>query len=303
MVTASTDGRVNFWSIGNLRDPAESLQVGESAACITVAPESESLIVGDGNGGLYAIQSSASTQGQRSARRTVRKLDVSSGGTSGKDGAEEEKSAVPHHFGMITSVNAKTIPVGASSRAAGLSKGFLRGAGGLVLTSGVDWSTKLWAPAYNDQPLISWVSHSYDYMSDVHWYVIANLCYCVFVCYLVQCLMFDPIVLMIRNRSPTHPSLFATASSTGSVGIWNLASSLDEPITGVDGIVVEPEAATTGQRGLNKLKWSADGRRMMVAAGDRVHVLSLSEDIVRQKGDEDHRVMSHLVSRGLLERE
>ena len=71
----------------------------------------------------------------------------------------------------------------------------------------------------------------------------------------------------------------------------------------MDGIVVEPEAATTGQRGLNKLKWSGDGRRMAVAAGDRVHVLSLSEDVVRQKGDEDNRVMSHLVSRGLLERE
>jgi dynein intermediate chain, cytosolic len=104
-------------------------------------------------------------------------------------------------------------------------------------------------------------------------------------------------------RSPTHPSLFATASSTGSIGLWNLASSLEEPITGGDGIVVETEAATTGKRGLNKLKWSADGRRIMVAAGDHVHVLSLSEDVVRQKGDEDSRVMSHLVSRGLLERE
>lgn len=105
------------------------------------------------------------------------------------------------------------------------------------------------------------------------------------------------------DRSPTNPSLFATASSTGSVGVWNLASSLEEPVTGVDGIVVEPEAARTSRRGLNKLKWSADGRRMMVASGDRVHVLNLTEDIVRQKGDEDHRLVSHLVSRGLLERE
>jgi len=74
-------------------------------------------------------------------------------------------------------------------------------------------------------------------------------------------------------------------------------------MTGLDGIVVEADAAMTGQRGLNKLKWSTDGRRMVVAAGDRVHVLSLSEDVVRQKGDEDARVMSHLVARGLLERE
>jgi len=85
--------------------------------------------------------------------------------------------------------------------------------------------------------------------------------------------------------------------------LWNLASSLEEPITGADGIVVENEAATFGKCGLNRLKWSADGRRMMVAAGSRVHVLSLSEDVLRQKGDEDSRVVSHLVSRGLLERE
>ena len=76
---------------------------------------------------------------------------------------------------MVTSVSTKTIPVGASVRTAGLSKGFLRGSGGLVLTSGVDWSTKLWAPAYSDQPLMSWVSPSYDYMSDVQWYVVLSV--------------------------------------------------------------------------------------------------------------------------------
>ncbi|CAB9502667.1 dynein 1 intermediate chain [Seminavis robusta] len=274
LVTTAVDGKVNFWSIANLRDPAESLQVGDSASCCAVAPESESLLIGDGNGGLHTIQSASSTQGQRTARRTVRKLDVTSStpGGAAAGGDDGDAAASPGHFGMITSVSAKSIPTGATSRAAGLSKGFLRGSGGLVLTAGVDWSTKLWAPAYSDQPLMSWVSNSYDYMSDVQW-------------------------------SPIHPSLFATASSTGSIGLWNIASSLEEPITGVDGIVVETEAATTGKRGLNKLKWSADGRRIMAAAGDHVHVLSLAEDVVRQKGDEDSRVMSHLVSRGLLERE
>lgn len=274
LVTAAADGKVNFWSISNLRDPVESLQVGDSASCCAIAPEGESILLGDGNGGLHTIQSASSTQGQRTARRTVRKFDVVSSdpGEAKEAGGDEKPTSIPGHYGMITSVSTKTIPMGASSRTAGLAKGFLRGSGGLVLTSGVDWSTKLWAPAYSDQPLMSWVSPSYDYMSDVQW-------------------------------SPTHPSMFATASSTGIVGLWNLASSLEEPITGADGIAVEPDAATTGQRGLNKLKWSADGRRMAVAAGDRVHVLSLSEDVVRQKGDEDNRVMSHLVSRGLLERE
>lgn len=103
------------------------------------------------------------------------------------------------------------------------------------------------------------------------------------------------------HRSPNHPSLCATASSNGTIGLWNFAQSLEEPITGSDGVVVEPDAGSG--RGLNKLKWSADGRRMIVASADRVHVLSLSEDVVRQKGDEDARMMSHFMSRGLLERE
>lgn len=164
------------------------MQLGDnSASCCTICPESESLLLGDGNGGLHTIQSASSTttvgQGQRSARRTLRKFDVSSGEptiSSSKSLKQAEENdgqsgsnakAIPGHFGMITSVSAKQIAMGATSRSAGLSKGFLRGSGGLVLTSGVDWTTKLWAPAYSDEPLMSWVSNSYDYMSDVQWYV------------------------------------------------------------------------------------------------------------------------------------
>lgn len=108
-------------------------------------------------------------------------------------------------------------------------------------------------------------------------------------------------VEMIYYRNPSHPSLFATASSNGTVGLWNFASSLEEPLTGSEGIVVEPNAGSGS--GLNKLKWSADGRRMIVSSSDRIHVLSMSEDVVRHKGDEEERMMTNLTSRGLLERE
>ena len=249
MVTAATDGRVNFWSLANLRDPLESLQIGDSVSCLAVSPETETLVCGDEMGSLSTISSSQSTS-QRS-RRQVRKLE------SGK---------VEGHFGMITSVSTKKLKAPAR---AGLSKGFLRGSGGLFLTAGVDWTVKLWSPAYTDKPLLSLVSHTYDYMSDVQW-------------------------------SPSHPGLMATASSNGTIGLWNFALSLEEPITGSDGIVVEPDGGSG--RGLNKLKWSSDGRRMLVASSDRVHALVLSEDVVRQKGDEDSRMMNHLLSRGLLDR-
>ena len=153
MVTGATDGRLNFWSLTNLRDPAESLQLGDSVSCLAVAPESETLVCGDEMGNLFTIQSNQTTLGgggQRSKRK-VAKLEP---------GNDEG------HFGMITALSTKTLK--ASARA-GLTKGFLRGSGGLFLSAGVDWSVKLWGPAYTDKPLMSLVSHSYDYMSDVQW--------------------------------------------------------------------------------------------------------------------------------------
>ena len=153
LVTGASDGRVNFWSLGNLRDPAESLQVGNSVSCLAVAPESGTLVCGDEMGSMFVVQSSQGALGggggQRS-RRQVRKLDPGNG---------------EGHFGMITSLSTK---FKASGRA-GLSKGFLRGSGGCFLSAGVDWTVKFWAPAYSDKPLMSLVSHSYDYMSDVEW--------------------------------------------------------------------------------------------------------------------------------------
>lgn len=250
---SATDGRVTFWSLANLRDPVESLQISDSVSCLAISPESGNIICGDDMGSIYSVQSpnaSLGGGGQRS-RRQVRKLEC----------GEES------HFGMVTSVATKSLK---SSTRAGLSKGFLRGSGGLFLSSGVDWTVKLWAPAYTDKALLSLVSHSYDYMSDVQW-------------------------------NPVHPTLMATASSNGTVGLWNFANSMEEPVTSSDGIVVEPDGSSG--RGLNKLKWSPDGRRMLAASADRVHVLVLSEDVVRQKGDEDFRMMNHLTSRGLLDRE
>jgi len=245
--------------------------VSDSVSCFAIVPETEALLLGDENGSLYTLQSagqSASGGGQRSSRKKVRKLD-----------ATDADGETAGHFGMVTSLSTKLLKKGASSvlnrgYSQGSSKGFLRGSSGLVLSSGVDWTVKLWAPAYSDTPLTSLVSHSYDYMSDVQW-------------------------------SPMNPALFATATSNGTVGLWDLASSLEEPLTGSDGILVEPEAdaGSSSARGLNRLKWSSDGRRMAVAAADRVHVLSLPEDVARPKGDEESKVMNQLISRGLISRQ
>jgi len=234
LVTTGTDGKINFWSLGNLRDPAESITVDGNLSSLAVAPESSTLLCGDEAGGLFIVPPAAAG-GPR--KRQIRSLKES-------------------HFGMVTSISTMSPKDGR----AGLAKGFLRGVGGLVLTCGVDWTVKLWAPAYKDTPLLSLVSHSYDYMSDVQW-------------------------------NPAHQSLFATASSNGSVGLWNLAISLEEPI---GSIVVSAE------HGITSLKWSKDGRRLVISSGSVVHVWSMSEELFKKKGDEEARVMSQLVSRNLL---
>lgn len=260
LVTAATDGRLNFWSLANLRDPAETLVVGGNVSSLAVAPESNSILCGDESGNLHAVLASAGSAAASSSsasRRVVKQLDAGEGGSG--------------HFGMITGLAAKAEPrAEVAGSGPGMSRGFLRGPGGLVLSCGVDWMTKLWAPAYTDKPLLTFLSHSYDYMCDVKW-------------------------------SPTHPSMFATASSNGTLGIWNLASSLDEPISGSEGIVVEDGASAP--RGLNKIKWSSDGRRIAVASADSLHVLGMSEEFSRPKGDEDAKLMGNLISRGFLEEE
>ena len=266
----------------------------------------EGVVCGDERGGMHAILASSGRDGGSASggggasKRVVRTFHPGGvfGDTSldasleGGDVAANDESG---HYGMVTAVasrpaivnNGNTrssmkettssmMAVGGSS--GGMSKGFLRGAGGLLITTGVDWSTKLWAPGYSDAPLMSFLSNSYDYMCDVQW-------------------------------SPVHPSVFATASSNGTVNIWNLATSLDQPISGTEGISIDnfssnstdPTSVTAASRqGLNRLKWSADGRRMAVASGDKMHVLSVGEDVWKSKGDEEGSVMNNLLSRGLI---
>eukprot|EP00814_Leptocylindrus_danicus_P016553 CAMPEP_0116021180 /NCGR_PEP_ID=MMETSP0321-20121206/10230_1 /TAXON_ID=163516 /ORGANISM="Leptocylindrus danicus var. danicus, Strain B650" /LENGTH=660 /DNA_ID=CAMNT_0003491995 /DNA_START=96 /DNA_END=2078 /DNA_ORIENTATION=+ len=244
LVTSDTEGKLNFWSLSNLREPAESLTLSSSnISALSVSADSSSILCGDDNGSLYSIMASsaaATSTSARSSKRLQKKFE-----TSDETG----------HFSMITAIAAKN--GGGSNR----SGQFAKGAAGLVLTCGVDWTTKVWAPAYSESPVLSFLSHSYDYMCDVQW-------------------------------SPTHPCVFATASSNGRLGLWNLASSLEEPLSG-DGIRVGGEA-------LNTLRWSGDGRRIAVTSGDELHVLGLTEDVTKVKGEEETQMMENFSSRKLF---
>ncbi|KAK1743533.1 cytoplasmic dynein intermediate chain-like protein [Skeletonema marinoi] len=302
LVTASSDGKVNYWSVSNLRDPVETVKVDANLSCLDVLQygSSEGVVCGDERGGMHAIFASSGRDGSgggggggASSKRVVRTIHP--GGVFGNKNLDDatslegdDEALDSGHYGMVTAVAARPAIVNnANTRSSmketttpsssGMSKGFLRGAGGLLVTTGVDWSTKLWAPGYTDAPLMSFLSNSYDYMSDVQW-------------------------------SPVHPSVFATASSNGTVNIWNLAASLDQPISGTEGISIDEfsgadsaTASSSSRQGLNRLKWSADGRRMAVASGDKMHVLGVGEDVWKTKGDEEGKVMNNLLSRGLIQ--
>lgn len=158
-----------------------------NVSCLAVVPESNSILCGDESGGIHSIivpqsavgstpavaggasntsraaLASKSSSSTSSSRRLPRKLDVTGTAATG----------CSSHFGMVTSISTKSIPTTNASASFHkfMSRGFLRGSAGLVLTSGVDWTCKLWAPAYQDRPLLSFTSSSYDYMCDVQWYV------------------------------------------------------------------------------------------------------------------------------------
>lgn len=249
---------MNYWSLSNLREPTDSFQVSDSVSSMCVSPESGTLLFGDDNGNLFTSPQASGTQ----RRRQTKKIEAMKDGES------------VGHYGMITALSTKQSRGSAASAAAdaGVAKGFVRGAAGLVLSAGVDWTVKLWAPAYQDTPLTSFVSHSYDYMSDVQW-------------------------------SPSNSALFATSSSNGTVDLWNLALSLDSPMTGSEGVSVSSgQGLADIEKGINRISWSLDGRRLAAGASDKLYILTLSDAALRNsKTEEDCKsMMNQFISRGWI---
>ncbi len=173
-VTGASDGSVKFWSLNNLIEPAESLKIPNgNLTCIAVAPESQSIIAGDECGSMYAIVSSSVTNtgggsgktssSTSSSRRSIRKLNSGMAAQLGND------DSFMGHYGPITGLSTQLNSKSDNVSGVSLSRGFARGSRGLVLTCGVDWTTKLWAPSHSEKPLLNLLSHSYDYMCDVQW--------------------------------------------------------------------------------------------------------------------------------------
>ena len=96
------------------------------------------------------------------------------------------------------------------------------------------------------------------------------------------------------------------SASNGTLGFWNLAPSLDEPIASLQGLSLDVEGGgnVVGDQlshGINKIKWSMDGRRIAAASSDTVHVLGLADELWKPKGNEGAKLMNSLKSRGLID--
>jgi len=303
MVTASSDGYIQYWSMANLMEPVDIYHVpGAHFSSMALVPDSHALLLGDENGTLYQFSSSSNSvalndasttkltcvtisqhSSHASLRRNVRILHPRA--TDEVDDTNNNSKS-QGHYGMITGISTKTLSTTQTGSLV-FSKDIPRGVHGLVLTCGVDWTSKLWAPAFTDQPLMTWMSHSYDYMSNIRW-------------------------------NPVHPSVFASSGCDGAMHVWNLSTSMDQPLTGFDGIQIESTNETRASsaststnisstavlsRGLNHIQWSLDGRRIAVACADTLYVLGFSEEVWKPRVDEGKRFMNLLVSRGFLEQD
>jgi dynein intermediate chain len=195
LVTASSDGTVNYWSASNLREPVERVVIDANLSCLDLLHGvSEGLLCGDERGGLHAVLPGTGRDGTGTSKRVVRVLHPGGASAAGLESgvgasaevgaaaAAEGPSETTGHYGVVTGVAARNVvPALRTPRGVGAipstsaSRGFSRGLAGLVVTTGVDWSTKLWAPAHRDGPLTSFLSNSYDSMCDAQWYVALDL--------------------------------------------------------------------------------------------------------------------------------
>ncbi|GAM20377.1 hypothetical protein SAMD00019534_035520 [Acytostelium subglobosum LB1] len=205
LVSISTDGKLCSWSLENLSQPIETLDLNSrnntnisTTASIAVTslvfPESEmnSFYVGTEEGVIY--------QAQRHGA---------------KAGVNERFKG---HYGPITSVDFHP------SRG---STDFSN----LFLSSSTDWTCKLWSTNKTETPIYSFEDYV-EYVYDARW-------------------------------SPTAPSIFATGDGSGQLSLWDLNEETEAPI-----FRIKPSS-----RSLNRISWSADGKRLL--AGDSAGSLYL----------------------------
>ena len=81
--------------------------------------------------------------------------------------------------------------------------------------------------------------------------------------------------------SPRHRALFATVDGTGNLSLWNICNETEVPVAGV----------TVSDKALNKAKWSADGKKVLVGdSAGKVYVYDVASQIASPRQDEKLRM-------------
>ncbi|BGP49400.1 hypothetical protein JCM10450v2_005289 [Rhodotorula kratochvilovae] len=257
LVSASTDGVVCAWALDMLARPQETLELLHPAHAKT-------------------------------DEVSVTALGFPLGETTTFFAGTEEGTVYPAHRYDRAGAKAGLVPGEAYRGHAGPVTGIdfhpVEGSVDLsdfFLTSGVDWTVKLWrvggngapaasAPAGGKStssaagakgasaggfaPLMSF-EEADDYVYDVRWH-------------------------------PHHPALFGSVDGAGRFDVWNLNVDTEVPI--IRTVVGEP-GRNGAPSGLNKLAWdrSKEGRRAAVGSADgRVYVYELSQDLVTPREGE-----------------
>ena len=142
--------------------------------------------------------------------------------------------------------------------------------GNLLLSSGMDWSCRVWLEGCAAPVTIDQFS---DFVYDAQW-------------------------------SPTHPAVMAAVDGSGLVGVWNVATTTEAPVAtarvyGKDGEL----AAKTQAVSANRVSWESSGEHVAVGCsnGDIV-VLRVGANLVHPS-QQDLAAFSSFISHSLGGRE
>jgi len=259
LVTCSADGTICHWDIAGSSALAEPMRCSVVKSCSKqhLGRRADSAV----SALTYPVDASCLVFGQGTTTNPYESRKVFIGTQEGglvesllpvSDAAGAE--LVSGHEGVITGMQ--------------MNPSHGKGFRDLLLTSSVDWTVKLWSTTQGiagggGKPLLEFRNTTYDYVVDVQW-------------------------------SPINPCVFATITSGCDLVLWNIAHSTVD-CSGILKLCVDNKQATSlgysqrlQPRTLNRMQWSADGRRILCADSQgTVHVVSVSEAAaVARAGDE-----------------
>lgn len=226
LISASTDGRICIWDLDQLQAPVHKFDLRitisitssinhlsdkkiEASITSFVVPSTEGKewIFGTETGRLYAStldiapKSKADVNMEDPATNALAKEVVLS--LFSKDHT---------HYGPVTSMHLHPLLPNHHD--------------GLLLTSSLDSTVKLWNIEHSTVPMYTF-EPSTDYIGDVRW-------------------------------SPIRVCVFAVVDGNGTVTFWNLVKDTEVPVLEIK----------ISERALNKIRWSMDGKSVMI--GDAV---------------------------------